>query len=504
MKGKPDTIAPLDLTLDEVVGFWAKKKPTAHALAFDVSLATPALSWQDLEDYIQGLEEEFDRKIVSNDVIGVVCDDSADIHILLNALWRCGAAVLLINRTWGDAVVSDLLTLTQCSIVFTSRQIDLPKYPNQNVLMFPKRRMPTHKHARQKGDPNSVAIYATTSGTTDDPKCVPITHKQIRSAYHSCLAVRDFSTVKRAASMFPLNGIGVLGVCFLLPREMGASTFVLPPFTISTISASWKTLFHHKVDFVYLVPALVRLLNSLSIQVKTKRNVMAFCAAAPVSLEDLQTLERKYPITVFNAYGLTELTFAVFFGCRDDDNLASDSIGFPIGIEAKILDEDGTPSDRGELYLRGPMLTDGYFNNPSATDAVWVAGWLKTGDLAVRNPDGQHFICGRLKDAVIRGGILFYLHELEYYFRNAPGVIDVCAFKGRDLPSGDELCAVVHTESAIDRSDLLAWVKQHIGEEKVPNKLFLWQRELPRNSNGKILRKELSDMYIDGVLKDEA
>ncbi len=499
-------VAPLDFTLDEVISFWARKKPDFPALECDSTNGVKVFTWAELEEYIQGLTEELRQTLARGDAAAVVCDDNIDFHILVNALWRSGVSVMLINRTWGTQVVEDMLNLTNCDIVYSSRDLDVERYPQYRVTKFPDRRQPSIACAVIKGNPDDVAIYATTSGTTDNPKCLAITHKMIRTAYFSCITVRDFCKVKRAASLFQLNGIGVMGVCFLLPREVGAATRVFPPFSITNVRTSWETLFSDKIDFVYLVPALVRLLNGIDITIGDSCEVMAFCAAAPVENDELLTFEKKYPIIIYNTYGLTEMTFAVFFGCREDNGQASNSIGYPKGIEARIVDADGSVvmgPTIGELHLSGPMLTHGYIDNPSATAQTWIKGWLKTGDIAERNADGRYFIRGRLKDAVIRGGILYYLHELEYYLRRGPNVIDACAFKGRDLPSGDELCVLIHVKNPIDRAEMLCWIRKNIGEEKVPNALIAWQKELPRNSNGKVLRNMLADMYLDGELRDE-
>jgi len=273
------------------------------------------------------------------------------------------------------------------------------------------------------------------------------------------------------------------------------------------VRRTWYALLEGGIDFVYIVPPLLRLLNVLPASTHERSPLLSFCAAAPVEFDEVRTLERRFPVVVFNAYGLTELTFAVFFGCRHDDGLASDSIGYPVGIEARIVDENGASligPARGELHLKGPMLTDGYVRNPAATALTWADGWLRTGDIAERDALGRYFIRGRLKDAVVRGGVLYYLHELEHYLRRAPGVVDACAFKGRNLPSGDELCVVVQVEVPTPSGDILQWIRDNVGGEKVPNVLVVWTQALPQNSNGKVLRNALAEMYFGGRLTDQS
>lgn len=502
-----DTVLPhalADLTLDEVVAHWAKATPERPVLEFDPVFGLDPITWGQFEAHVQGCAEGLEDTIAPGEAVGVVCDDSPEFHILVNALWRRSAGILLINRTWGKAVISDLLKLTGCAVLFSPRKdLDAKRYPAFEVCGIPPRSRSSAPISRSEGNSDAIAIYATTSGTTDNPKCVPISHRQIRSAYHSCLGVRDFSSVRKAASLFPLNGIGVLGVCFLLPREIGAATYVFPPFNIATISGSWKNLFVQGVDFVYLVPALVRLLNRIAIPVLRGRRVMAFCAAAPVDENDLRSLERTYPLTVYNVYGLTELTFAVFFGCRAENGGPSNSIGYPLGVEAKILDGEECPVDEGELYLRGPMLTEGYLHNSAATAEMWTTdGWLKTGDLARRDAAGRYYISGRIKEAVIRGAsFITYMSWSTTCAKHQ--VSSTPVLSRRDLPSGDELCAVVHADGNVASAHLLLWIKEHVGEEKVPNVLFVWRRELPRNANGKILRKDLATLYANDLLSDD-
>jgi len=462
------------------------------------------VTWEWLGRAVQGTAESIASKIQRASVIGIVCEDSVGFHVLVNALWRCGASVLLISRTWGASVVKDLLKLTGITMLYCNDANYLSNEDKEWLRPFPAIQLSAVPLSPSTTNINDVAMFATTSGTTDNPKCVAIRHRQIRTAYRSALAVHDFSHVRRAASLFPLNGIGVMGVCFLLPREVGAATRIYPPFSLANIQHSWQNILTKDVDFVYLVPPLVRMLGVLRLPLLTRKSpLLAFCASAPVTQSELRLLEERFPVRIYNSYGLTELTFAVFFGCRDEYDAASDSIGYPIGIEARLESPNGKTllgSAEGELLLKGPMMTEGYLNNPKATQAMWAGEWLRTGDLAKRDAAGRYFICGRIKDVVIRGGVTTYLYELEHYLRRVPHVIDAAAFKGRDLPSGDELCAVVHMSKPMQPEEILAWIREHVGPEKSPNILFVWDQELPRNSNGKVMRMQLSNMRLSGEL----
>ncbi|SRR6266496_2892772 len=500
-------IAPNNLPLDQVVAHWGAVYPDRTVLSYYDGSSPREVRWGEFNVMIVNMAARLSAHVHAGDSVAVLCANGVAFHVLVNALWRLGAGVLLLDRHWGPAIVEDLLALVHCHTLFSETggaayagsAMKLRAFPSLDTAPPPELTL----LAPQPGSMDRVALYATTSGTTDNPKCVAITHRQLRAAYHTCLNIHDFSVVRRGACLFELNSLGVLGVCFLLPREVGGGTKVFPSFSIANVAATWRGVLDDAIDFVYLVPPLVRLINTLPARDVTQRRLLAFCASAPVTEQELQKLEEKFPLRIFNCYGLTELTFAVFFGCRNEDGTASESIGLPQGIQARLVDEDGAPisgKGQGELLLNGPMLTDGYLHNLSATQATWDQGWLKTGDVAECDAQGRYFIRGRKKDAVLRGSYIYYLHELEHYLRRVPSVIDACAFKGRDLPSGDELCVVVQASAPLAPATLLQWIRVNMGSNKVPNVLYVWQRGLPRNSNGKVLRQELARMHADNSI----
>lgn len=503
MKTPSNRIAPAELTLDGVVDFYSKTTP--HSLALEFAGAQ-AISWAQFTTLIDNYAAALKKHISEQQIIGVLCEDTFEFHAFINAIWKCGFTVMLISRTWGSAMISDRLTTIGVDMVYYNQSIT-PKPLNSIWRPFPLPSPSSHPtFSRSKLD--DVALIASTSGTTDMPKSVRITHRQIRAAYRNGLECHNFDQVKTTASLFPLNGIGVLGICFLFPREVGAATRVYPHFNIQNINNSWSHILNHDTDFVYLVPPIVRLLNILPKQQGTKRKILAFCAAAPIKAQELLRLEEKFPIRIYNCYGLTEMTFAVFFGSRGPNDGPSESIGSPNNIEVKLLNQQNGKLVHGpgvgEILLKGPMLTEGYMGNTRDTNEVWIDGWLHTGDIAERNEEGLYFIRGRLKETVLRGGVQTYLHELEHYVRRSPKVIDAVAFRGREIPSGDELCLTIQTDGQVSQQELFAWIKLHLKKENLPNVMFITRDELPRNSNGKILRTYWEELYKNGTLKPEA
>src|SRR5690606_11289000 len=153
--------------------------------------------------------------------------------------------------------------------------------------------------------------------------------------------------------------------------------------------------------------------------------------------------------------------------------------------------EDGTQElprgEVGELWARGPMVVKGYWNNPEATVATFVDGWVRTGDLARLDEEGFCYIVDRAKDMIIRGGENIYSSEVENVLYDHPAVTDA-ALIGLPHPQlGEEPAAVVHLApgSTASEEELQRWVADRLAKFKVPVRVVFTEETLPRNANGK-------------------
>jgi long-chain acyl-CoA synthetase len=173
------------------------------------------------------------------------------------------------------------------------------------------------------------------------------------------------------------------------------------------------------------------------------------------------------------------------------------SIGRPIrGVEMRLvgLDEDDVLiGDEGEVWVRGPNVFHGYWNDPEATAAALTPdGWLRTGDLAVVNDDGYLFLVDRVKDLIIVSGFNVYPAEVEEVLVEHPAV-DAAAVVGVAHPhSGEAIKAfvVVADGFAVEEDDLIAWCAEQLARYKCPSKV-MFVDELPQNVSGKVLRRTL-------------
>ena len=169
----------------------------------------------------------------------------------------------------------------------------------------------------------------------------------------------------------------------------------------------------------------------------------------------------------------------------------------PIAVcDIKVVDEAGVElavGEVGELWVKGPNVIKSYWNNPQATAAAITDGWLHTGDLAYLDEDGFIYIVDRAKDMVIRGGENVYCVEVEDVLYSHPAVMDAAVLGIPDRILGEQVVAVVQIIPSvkIDEQTLREYVAEHLAAFKVPVKIIFSEQSLPRNANGKILKRQL-------------
>ena len=225
---------------------------------------------------------------------------------------------------------------------------------------------------------------------------------------------------------------------------------------------------------------------------------------APSAPELVKKIYEEFGALPGNGWGMTETMATVTSHSSEDYINRPTSAGPPVAVaDLEIRDEDGTTvlpaGEVGELWARGPMIVKGYWHKPEASAATFIDGWVRTGDLARLDDEGFVYIVDRAKDMIIRGGENIYSTEVENCLYAHPAVTD-CALIG--LPHrtlGEEPAAVVHLAPGMEASeaDLQAWVKGRLAAFKTPVAIRFVKETLPRNANGKILKRELGVLFAD-------
>jgi long-chain acyl-CoA synthetase len=215
-------------------------------------------------------------------------------------------------------------------------------------------------------------------------------------------------------------------------------------------------------------------------------------------------LVQKVAATVRNAqpgtgYGLTE-THGIVTAVSARNFLAKPASAGPVvpTLEAKLVDEFGndvppSPDAVGELCVRGPVVIKGYLNRPEATAEAIRDGWFRTGDIARIDEDGYVFIVDRAKDMVNRGGENVFCSEVETAIYRHEAVAEAAVFGVPDERLGEDVAAaiVLRDGASLTPDELRAFLSDQLARYKIPSRIWVLGDPLPRNANGKFLKREL-------------
>jgi long-chain acyl-CoA synthetase len=223
---------------------------------------------------------------------------------------------------------------------------------------------------------------------------------------------------------------------------------------------------------------------------------------APAAPELVARIKEKFPkVMPGNGYGLTETSSVTSQNAAEDYQRKPDSAGLVVPVcDVRVVDAGGNdvaPGAIGELWVKGPNVVKGYWNKPEATAASFGGGWLRTGDLVRIDEEGFLYILDRVKDMLIRGGENVYCVEVEDALYSHPAVMDAAVIGIPHRVLGEEVGAVVQVKpgARVSEEALRRHVAERLAGFKVPVRIALRDEPLPRNANGKILKRELRGAF---------
>jgi long-chain acyl-CoA synthetase len=224
---------------------------------------------------------------------------------------------------------------------------------------------------------------------------------------------------------------------------------------------------------------------------------------APSAPELVRRIKEKFPAVMpGNGYGLTETSSVTSQHAAEDYERKPDSAGLVVPVcDTRVVDAMGrevAAGEIGELWVSGPNVVKGYWNNPDATAASFTEGWLHTGDLVRFDEEGFLHILDRAKDMLIRGGENVYCVEVEDALYSHPAIMDAAVVGIPHRVLGEEVGAVVQVKPGVAANE--AALRRHVAARlaafKVPVRIVLRDEPLPRNANGKILKRELRSLFV--------
>jgi long-chain acyl-CoA synthetase len=365
----------------------------------------------------------------------------------------------------------------------------------QNITPVVDSAEPMQEMFERADDDLAVLVY--TSGTTGNPKGVMLSHKNLVSNTKSVAALFDRPIDERSMMCLPMShvyGILLMNLGALIGGKGTMLRWFDPTKALETIES-------FRVESCSLVPSMLVALithpDREKYDVSSLKRVTA--GSAPLANELRLEFERLFECRVVDGYGQSEATCALT-AYHDDEQFVPGSAGRAIPDMELCVQNDANEilgvGETGEICARGDSVMLGYWNNEEATRSAIVDGWLHTGDVGHLDQRGYLFITDRKKDLIIKGGENISPRGIEEVIRELPEIAEVTVYGVPDERFQEEIAAaiVMKPDCQVSEDRVREFAAGRMSKFKIP-KYVLFKEALPKNSNGKVLKRKLREEW---------
>ncbi len=465
-----------------------------------------AISFAELDLWSRGVAGLLaDHGIVVGDRVGVVLPNVPEFAALYYGILRLGAVVVPMNPLLKEREVRHHLEDSGARLVVAwapSVEAVAPAARSLGVVMLvlAPSGLPqlldgsSRRDEVETRDVHDTAVILYTSGTTGRPKGAELTHGNLLR--NTEVVVNDLLQLTTEDVVF-----GGLPLFHSFGQTAGLNAAVRAGACLALLArfdgeAALKTLQDQRVTVMQGVPTMYAAMlhhpRRADYDVSRLRVCVSGGAAMPV--EVLLGFEETFACLVLEGYGLSETSPVASFNRMGSRRVGS--IGMPVnGVELRVVDETGSDvedGEPGEILVRGHNVMKGYWERPADTAAAIVDGWLRTGDVGLRDEDGFFYVVDRLKELINRGGYKVYPREVEEVLYEHPDVVEAAVIGVPHPTLGEEVRAVVTLRplATATEDELRDFVKGRVAAYKYPRTVHVVE-ELPKTATGKILKRAI-------------
>ena len=367
--------------------------------------------------------------------------------------------------------------------------------------------------AAHPASPNDIAALFYTSGTTGKPKGVELTHRSLVGQV-AIAAGMPTGVLMRGGAVLSLPVAHIMGFVSILAMACaGLPVYFVPKFRPDDVLDAIEA---RRASIFIGVPAMYRMLLEAGAEKRDLSSIRAWGSGADAMPADLAAKFKGFGATAslpfvgavgealfFEGYGMVESGGGA--AVKASPPMLSlglgESLGFPMpGYKFRVVDDGGDEvgtGQVGELLLKGPGVTKGYWGDAAATQAALTDdGWLRTGDLARKGVLGAVVFAGRKKDVIKHGGYSVYALEVERVLEEHPDVLEAAVLGLPDERKGEVPVAAVRVKpgATFDEESLRTWANERLSEYKVPQRIIVVD-ELPRTGTDKVQRQQLQSLF---------
>lgn len=457
------------------------------ALAFDEREYTLA----ELDSLADGMATTLERRGVrAGNRVALMSSNRPEFVVALRAIWRLGAAAVLLSPAWRETEVEHALALTKPSHAVG----DHPVLAGKVSMLSLDDPVTAGRRSFDPPPADSDALFVFSSGTTGMPKAVRHTHGAFAVAMRHWREALGLTSTDRMQIVTPPSHIlGLLNIAMAL--DTGAWIRLHRRFDID------QMLHHIEADRITIEMAVAPIALALaahpkldSYDLSSLRYVM-WCAT-PVTASVAEAVTATAGVTWVTAYGTSEMPV---ISCNSLEGASLDTVGRPVtGVDVRVVSlENGRPvgpGEVGEIQAQSESVMAGYLPD-EATAQAFTDGWYRTGDVGYLDPDGWLRITDRAKEMIKVRGFQVAPAEIEAVLQGHAGVEDCAVFGVPDAANGEAIVAAVKSCGPVEADELIALVGDRLASYKRPSGV-VFVSEIPRLPSGKVLRRVLKEQRL--------
>ncbi len=451
------------------------------------------------------------RGVQTGDRVALLMGNCAEFVVLIFACARLGAVSVPLSPRERRAGITHALSDSGAVAVIADSDLatlvpDAPELPDlrarfsigaidgfepyENLLASDPLTAPAPVHE------DEIATILYTSGTTGTPKGATLTGLGIVHSATNFVELMELGSDDRSVVTVPMNHVtGLLASIHALVRAGGAMIVMRAFKAAHFLELAQAEGMTHTI----MVPAMYNLcLHQTDIsQYDLSAWRIGGYGGAPMPAATIERLAKALPgLGLMNAYGATETTSPATLMPAAETASRRLSVGLPVpGAEILVMDEDGhelPAGETGELWIRGPMVVPGYWKNEEATAREFTAGFWRSGDIGMIDAEGYVHVMDRRKDVVNRGGHKIYSAQVESLLIAHPGVVEAAVIAKPCPILGERVHAVVVGDE-LQEEALRMLCAERLADYQCPESYTLDTEPLPRNANGKILKRTIRE-----------
>ena len=506
---------------DRVVPVFCERPKSVWAMVSDAASRNPdgealvcnetRMTWHEVMQRSEKIAAGFHRLgLQRGDRIAVLLGNRIEFVLILFAAAHAGLVTVLLGTRQQKPEIAYVLTDCGAKLLIHEAQLAdrVPEVPDlrHRIVVDDDARVSQftslldHAELRTPADvgEEDTAMILYTSGTTGRPKGAMLAHCNIIHSSMIFVSCLQLTAADRSIAAVPLAHVTGVIANIMTMVGCGGTLIIMAEFKAA---AYLKVAARERVTYTVMVPAMYNLCllqpDFESYDLSSWR--IGGFGGAPMPIATIEKLDARIPgLKLMNCYGATETTSPSTLMPGESTAAHIDSVGLPCpGADIVVMDAAGREVPRGEigeLWIRSGSVIKGYWNNPNATAESFTGGFWHSGDLG--SVDAQNFVrvFDRQKDMINRGGLKIYSAEVESVLAAHADVVESAIIAKPCPVLGERVHAVIVTRRGDVSADTLrAWCAERLSDYKVPETMALMTEPLPRNANGKVLKRQLRD-----------